>query len=715
LIGQEIAHYKITGKLGEGGMGTVYRAEDTKLRRQVALKFLPPELAADPAARRRLLKEAQVASRLNHPNIAMIFEVRDTGDMPFIAMELVEGESLRDTLDRGALPANKLLEIARQIADGLEEAHGADVLHRDLKPANVVVDEKGRAKVLDFGLAVVTGRERGPDESPDAFMTRSRTQWSTGGTVPYMPPEQLRGETTDVRGDVFSFGVLLYECLSGRYPFPGENAIDMMHAIVHKPPVPLHEIVGGIPPQWEQAIERCLSKEPDQRFQSVRELREAFRQADRPHKKPDKSVAVLFFENVSGNKEDEYFRDGITEDIITELSNISELSIFPRSTMLAYRDKQVTASIIAQQLNARYVLEGTLRRGGNRLRLSAQLVETRTARSIWAKRFDREMEDVFAIQDEIAKSIARTLRVMLTEKEKKAIEKKPTQDVQAYDYYLQGRQYFHQFRHKGFDFARNMFARAIVIDPDYALAYAGVADCCSQLYSFWEASDANLKEAEAASKKALELDPELAEAHVARGLAVSLSRNFDEAVREYETAIELDPKLYEAYYFYARACLSQGKLEKAAELFERAVGVRPADYQAMAFLATVYTGLNRNTDAKMAWRRSLDAAERQVAMHPDDARALYLGASALCELGHEGRGLQWANRALEIDQDEPNTQYNVACTYTRLGKHDDALDCLERAVGGGSRHWYIDWIRNDPDFNPLHDHPRFEAILERLQ
>ncbi|MHC4974533.1 MAG: protein kinase domain-containing protein [Planctomycetota bacterium] len=712
MIGHEVAHYKITDKLGEGGMGAVYRAEDTKLRRQVALKFLPPELAADAGARRRLLKEAQVASRLNHPNIATIFEVRDTGDMPFIAMELVEGESLRDTIGRGALPANKLLDIARQIADGLEEAHAAGVLHRDLKPANVVVDEKGRAKVLDFGLAVVTGRERAPDESPDAFMTRSRTQWSTGGTVPYMPPEQLRGETTDVRGDVFSFGVLLYECLSGRYPFPGENAIDMMHSIVHKPPIPLHEIVGGIPPQWEQAIERCLAKEPDQRFQSVRELREAFRQADRPQKKPDKSVAVLFFENLSRDAEDEYFRDGITEDIITELSNIKELSVFPRSKMLAYRDKPVDAAVVAQQLDARYVLEGTVRRGGNRLRITAQLVESRTGRSIWAERFDREMEDVFAIQDEIAQSIARALRVMLTEQEKKAIEKKPTQDVQAYDYYLRGRQFFHQFRRKAFDYARQMFARAIVIDPTYARAYAGVADCCSLLYMYWEARDAILKEANAASRKALELDPELAEAHVARGLAVSLNQEFDEAVREFETAIRLDPSLHEAYYFYARACFTEGELGEAARLFELACDVRPEDYQAPVMLAAVYTGLKRTADAQRSYQRALAAAEKHIDLHPEDARARYLGANALCQLGEKGRAADWARLALTVDPEEPSTLYNVACVYSLLDKREDAIDCLEQAADKG--YSYKEWIKHDSDLDPLRDHPRFQALLEKL-
>jgi non-specific serine/threonine protein kinase len=712
VIGAEVAHYRITAKLGEGGMGAVYRAEDTKLKRQVALKFLPSELAADASARRQMLKEAQVASQLNHPNIATIYEVRDTDEQPFIAMELVEGESLKTILDRGPLPTNRMVDVARQIADGLEEAHAAGVLHRDLKPANVVIDERGRAKILDFGLAVLTGRERSPDEPPDAFMTRSRTQWSTGGTVPYMPPEQLRGETTDVRGDVFSFGVLIYECLSGSYPFEGDTAVDMMASIVSRPFRPLREVVPDVDPEWAIHIERCLAKDPDDRPQTIRALRDSFRPTPPPPPRAEKSVAVLYFENLSREKEDEYFRDGMTEDIITELGKIKELSIFPRSAMLPYRDKAVTAPGIAQELNARYVLEGTLRRGGNRIRITAQLVETGTGRAVWTERFDRDMEDVFAIQDEIAQSIARALRVVLTDKEKEAIRKKETQDVQAYDYYLKGRKFFHQLRRKGFDFARQMFARAIVIDPGYARAYAGVADCCSLLYAFWDATDENLREAEAASRKALELDPELAEAHVSRGLAVSLKKEFDEAEREFETAIQLDPECFEAYYFYARACFTQGRPDKAAALYEKASELRPEDYQAPLLVGTVYDGMGRKTEAEASWRRGLEAVQRHMELHPDDARALYLGAYASCQLGERARSMDLAKRALEIDREEPTTLYNVACVYTRQGRTDEAIDALESAVDYGFTHKA--WFDNDPDLAPLREIPRFQKLIERL-
>jgi non-specific serine/threonine protein kinase len=711
MIGTIVSHYRVTGKLGEGGMGAVYQAEDLTLERQVALKFLPAELAGDAEARKRLLKEARAASRLNHPHIATIYEVGEADDKPFIAMEQVRGESLKQVVQRGALLPTELLGIARQIAEGLNEAHQAGVLHRDIKPGNIMLDEKGRVKILDFGLAVITGRDRAPGETPETFVSRTATQWTTGGTVPYMSPEQLRGEGADARSDIFSFGVLLYESLTGRLPFRGETPIDILHAILHQAPTPLRGVVPEIASDWEPLVERCLQKLPEQRFSSMRDVLQALERIATPAPRAEKSLAVLYFENQSGSQEDEYFRDGITEDIITELSKLKDLWVLTRSAVLVYRDKSVTASQVGQQLNATHVLEGSIRRAGNRLRITARLVETRTARSIWAERYDRQMEDVFAIQDEIAQSIARALELMLTEKEKRAIAKAPTADVKAYDYYLRGRQFFYQFRRRGYDFARQMFTRAIELDPGYARAYAGVADCYSYLYMYWDASEANLKQAEEASRKALVLDPELAEAHVSRGLAISLSKRYDEAQKEFETAIRLDPKLFDAYYFYARACFQQGNLGQAGLLFEKASQVNPADYQAPSMLAMVYDGQGRAADAAAAHRRALELAEKHLELHPDDARALYLGATDLCQLGEKARSLEWAKRALAIDPEDCGILYNVACVYALQGMADDAVDCLEKAMTHA--YWYKRWAQHDSDLDSIRSHPRFQALMER--
>jgi adenylate cyclase len=426
----------------------------------------------------------------------------------------------------------------------------------------------------------------------------------------------------------------------------------------------------------------------------------------------EKSLAVAYFENLAGEKEDEYFRDGITEDIIIELSKISELWVLSRSSVLAYRDKPTTASQIGRQLGASYVLEGSLRRAGSRLRITAQLVETSTERSVWAERYDRQLEDVFAIQDEIAQNIAGALQVVLSDKEKRAIEKIPTSDVRAYEYYLRGRQFFHQFRGKALGFARQMFMRAIETDPNYARAYAGIADCCSFLYMYFESTEANLQEAEAASRRALELDPDLAEAHAARGLAVALNRRYDEAAREFETAIRLNPKLFEAYYFYGRAMHGQGNMEAAAEMFQKASEVNPDDYQTPHLLAMALRALGRSEEGRAADLRGLQVVEKHVQMYPDDSRALLFGATQHLQAGNRGKCLEWVARALAITPDEPITFYNAACNYSLAGEVENAISCLEKAITSGMAQ--RDWIEHDSDLDPVRQHPRFQALLSRM-
>ena len=505
---------------------------------------------------------------------------------------------------------------------------------------------------------------------------------------------------------------MLYECLTGQLPFPGETSIDIMQAILRRPHTPVRSRVPDISSEWEELVARCLAKAPEQRPQSMGEVLDTLKRAAAPAPRAEKSLAVLYFENPGGSKEDEYFRDGITEDVITELSKIKDLWVFTRSAVAAYRDKSATAPQVGRELNAAYVLEGSLRRAGNRLRITARLVETSTARSVWAERYDRQLEDVFAIQDEIAQNIARALQLMLSETEKRAIHKAPTTDVQAYDYYLRGRQFFYRFNRKGFDFARQMFARAIVIDPAYARAYAGVADCCSFLYMYFECTDANLKEADAASRKALELDPESAEAHASRGLAVLLNKHYQEAENEFDTAIRLDPRLYQAYYFRARACVSQGKLQDAAHWFEEACRVNPEDYQAPNLLGAVYKGLNRERDAHDIRRRSLSITEKHLELYPEDARALYLGATSWAAIGDRERALEWAERALNIDPNDPSVLYNVACDYALLGESEKALNCLEKSLFHGE--WYKGWAEHDSDLDSIRAHPRFQAMMKSL-
>jgi adenylate cyclase len=425
-----------------------------------------------------------------------------------------------------------------------------------------------------------------------------------------------------------------------------------------------------------------------------------------------KSVAVLYFENLSGDCEDEYFRDGMTEDVITELEKIRELRLFPRSSVLPFRDKPVPLTQVGDQLCADFVMEGSIRRAGDRLRITARLADTASGHSVWAERFDRRMEDVFVIQDEIAQSIALALRVVLTEKEKHAIEKVPTSNIQAYDYYLRGRKFLYQLRRPSLEFARQMFARAIVIDPNYARAYAGVADCSSFLYMWFDSSEDNLREALSASRRAVELDPESPVTHASLGLALFLSNDYVAAHDEFETALGLCTELFEAYFYYGRSCFSQGQFEKAAELFLRASQASPADYQALSLRALCFRALNRETEARQAYQQCLRKIEDHLQLNPDDVRAVYMKSGSLSGLGENVEALEWADRALSMDPEEPSVLYNVACNYALMNEKEKALDCIEKAFAKGFGH--IEWMENDPDFLSIKNHPRFKALMRGL-
>jgi adenylate cyclase len=422
------------------------------------------------------------------------------------------------------------------------------------------------------------------------------------------------------------------------------------------------------------------------------------------------SVAILPFANMSNDPEQEFFSDGMTEDIITDLSNVSGLFVLSRNTVFTYKGKAVNMEKIAKQLGVAYLVEGSVRKAGQKVRINAQLIEGATGGHIWAARYDRDLSDIFAVQDEITKTIVEQLKVKLLPEEKQAIEKAPTGNVEGYTYYLRGREFFHRGSKSYYSQAKQMFAKAIELDPRYARAYAGTADCDSFLIlDYSEAVSAD--EVLANSDKALELEPDLAEAHASRGIALSAMKRYPEAEKEFERAIAGDPTLFEAQYFYARSCYAQGKYAQVAVHWERAAEIKPDDYQSVLLLHQVYNSLGRPEDAIKAVRRGVERAERAVANNPDNPRPAYLLAAAFAKLGEPARAKEWAARALAIDPNDPLTRYNIACFYSVLGEHERALDLLESLLLRSSDDMKA-WVLNDSDFDPLHNHPRWKKVLE---
>jgi len=695
-------------------MATVYLAQDCKHDRVVALKVLHPDLAAS-LGPDRFLREIKLAARLNHPHILPLFDSGAADGFLFYVMPYVEGESLRERLDREQqLPVDEALHHTRAIASALDYAHRQSIVHRDIKPENVMLYE-GEAMVMDFGIAKAVSA------------AGSETLTQTGmmvGTPAYVSPEQAAGETNiDGRSDQYSLACVLYEMLSGERPFTGATAQAVLAKRFTETVKPLRTIRGNVPEYVERAVTRAMSTDASGRFATAAIFAQALASGlttptdtqtlPQPAVSAAKSVAVLPFANMSADPENEYFTDGMAEEIINALTKIQSLRVASRTSAFAFKGKNEDIGDIGRKLKVSTVLEGSVRKMGNRLRITAQLVNVADGYHLWSERYDREMEDVFAIQDDISQAIVKALRVILSEGEKKQIEKaRAAVNVEAYDFYLRGRQYFHQLRRKSLEYARQMFNRAIEIDPEYARAYAGVADSCSMLYMYFDAREFNIRQADIASQKALELEPDLAEAHLARGIAVSLSKRFDEAEQEFDTAMRLDPKLFEAPYFYGRARISQGRFAEAAKLLERAAAIRPEDFQAPQFLALALASMGMTTEGQMAQRRALKLIEQRLELNPDDARASNLGAATLAALGDKERAMEFAERSLSIDPDDPMLLYNVACTYCVLGEPDRALTYLERAVDKGFGH--KEWIDHDSDLNPIRDTPRFRAIAQAM-
>jgi serine/threonine protein kinase/Flp pilus assembly protein TadD len=702
--------YDIERELGRGGMATVYLAHDVRHNRRVALKVLHPDLSSS-IGPDRFLREIQLAARLNHPHIVPLFDSGEAAGHLYYVMPVMEGETLRDRLLRdGQIPLAESLQLVRGIASALDYAHRQNIVHRDIKPENVMLQD-GEAVVMDFGIGKAVS------------VAGNDTLTQTGmvvGTPAYVSPEQAAGESRiDGRSDQYSLACMLFEMLSGKKPFTGPTAQSVISKRFSEPVPSLRSVYEKTPDEVENALLKALSREATDRYPTTIEFAKALVASHLST--PDgsllqgsgstKSIAVLPFTNMSADPEGDFFADGIADEIITALSKVKALRVVSRTSSFTFKGKNDDIREIGRKLQVSTILEGSIRKAGKRLRLNAQLVSTTDSSQLWAERYDRELEDVFAIQDEIASSIVAALRVVLTEDEKKAIEQVPTTNIDAYEYYLRGRQFFHQHRRRAHEFARQLYERAIELDPGYALAPCGVADCCSFLYQYFDASEQNLQKAETASRRALDLAPHLAEAHASRGLAVSLTGKFEEAEREFEEAMRLNPKSFEAAYFYARACAAQGKSAEAAKWYERATAVHPEDFAALMLLGGMYGDLGQTEDKTRAMRRSYDAARKHLELNPDNPRALYMGAAALIELGEVDKALDWTRRAESMDPDDPSVLYNVACDYAMLKMPSEGIRALKKAVDNGFGHWK--WIEHDSTLDGLREEPGFAELLAR--
>jgi serine/threonine protein kinase/Tfp pilus assembly protein PilF len=709
-----ISHYEITGTLGRGGMGVVYKAIDRKLQRTVALKSLLPESVGDDKLKRRLMSEARAASRLNHPNICTIYEVDEAAGILFIAMEYVTGPTLSDEIRKGPIEIDRALEIALQLAAGLDQAHRTNIVHRDIKPSNIILPQDGPVKILDFGIARILKRMEGESLS-EALTQQDLTEpGQIVGTAAYMSPEQLNGEEVDARTDVFAFGVLLYEMLSGQPPFSGATLLQLMGSILNDEPQPLSRKNNTLPRALDRIVAKALAKNQEQRYASMKDLRQDLLrlkdQLQRPtptnHKE---SIAVLYFENLSGAGEEEYLRDGMTEDIITELSKVAKLRVFPRSAVMSYRDKEVTAPEIGRHLNASHVLSGSVRHAGKRVRISAQLIESNGGHTVWAERYDREMQDVFALQDEIARAIARALSIKLSPQEEAAIAAKPVANPEAYDYYLRGRRFFRRGTKKDMQSAAEMFEHAVALDPNFALAYAGLGHVFGRIHRYSDQNPLWVEKGVEACEQAMKLAPHLPEALSARAFLFYAHEQYDQAIQYSRMALETKEDCEGAYFTLGSALFVTDRLNEAAELADRAIEVSGDDYNVYLPYTSVFRKLKDTEKVDRLRQQQTRVLQWQIEWAPENVRARILLAANLAQVGDIPKAVAELEKAVAASPHDPSTLYNAACGYAVIGLKEDALSMLNQAVKNG--YWHFDLIARDPDFENLYDEPEFQRLV----
>jgi serine/threonine protein kinase/Tfp pilus assembly protein PilF len=740
MIGWTIAHYRILEKLGEGGMGEVYLAEDSRLKRKIAVKFLPSHLTKDKQSRERFEREAQAAAVLNHPNIVTVHEIGEYEGQIYISMEYVEGETLRDKIDQyrsssTEFSVDEIITISMQICEGLGKAHQAEIIHRDIKPGNIIIDKDNRVKILDFGLAKLRGANQ---------LTKER---STLGTIHYMSPEQTQGDEVDHKTDIWSLGVVLYEMHTGKLPFKGEYEQAVVFSILNAEPEP----ISGMPMELGRIINKALAKSPKERYQNVEEIMadlkslgkeiEPEQLQEQSKKESVPSIAVMPFADMSPQKDQEYFCDGMAEEIINALTHLNDLRVIARTSAFAFKGKHEDVREIGRKLDVETLLEGSVRKAGNRLRITAQLVEVVDGSHLWSERYDRELEDIFDIQDEIARTVANKLKVTLERERQEPLVRPPTENIVAYNLYLKGRFLVGQMG-EGTQKALEHFQRALALDPEYALAHAGVADSYNFLgdWNIVPRKEAMMKAKEAAMR-ALELDGTLSEAHIALGWmnmsydydwqsaekhflrAIELDPNnadahsryalflywvrgrFDEAVSEGRLSVELDPLSEARNTWFGRVLYGVGRVEEGIAQLRRAVELDPTSLHAHFILSDAYRIAAMYPEAIA----ELQTAIELVGRHP---WPLWVLGMTYANSGNKSEANAIYNELVERSQHEYVQPVIFALIDTALGRKDEAFEALDRAYE--EHDGLIVNMKSWQAFDPLRDDARFDALMKKM-